>query len=249
MNKKFLTHWFITAVLLSLIVALTAIAEPHRIDKSFEVEPGGTLHLKMPAGVVLVEGWDTHEVRIQAEIAGSASYMDRLELSLNQRGNDVEIVIKHRKRRWFNGWGAEDVDIRFTIHVPYEYHTRIQVSAGTVTVDNIDGDAIVKNSAGTITIRDVFGNVEAKTSAGTITAYLLRDMGNVTLKNSTGSISILAPEDFSGTFNLRASLGKVSCSLSEFSGSGQRIQFIYNEGSGAVDAHTAIGSITVRSKE
>jgi DUF4097 and DUF4098 domain-containing protein YvlB len=234
---------FVTVCYLAIVLA--AYTQPHSIDKVFPVEAGGTLRLSLPTGTVIVEGWEYNEVRVQAEISGSPRFLDRLEFKLDQEENDVVIVMRHRARRWFHRFDAADAKIKMNISVPYQYHARIDISAGTVTIENIDGDAIIKSSAGTITVKDIFGNVDAKTSAGTITATLLKDMGNVSLNTSTGSITIKTPEDFAGQFNLRTGIGRVECSLEHFSGSGKSLQFSLSNGGATVEAKASIGSISV----
>jgi hypothetical protein len=230
---------------LCIICNSLASAQPHTIDKVFTVEPGGTLRLSIPAGTVTVTGWEYNEVQVKAEMDGSPRYLDGLEFRLEQEGNDVIVNMRHRARRWFRRLESGDARIKMTIYIPYQYHARIDLSAGSAMIENIDGDAIVKSSAGTITIADVYGNVSAQTRAGTITASLLKDMGSVDLKTSTGTITIMVPEDFSGEFDLSTNIGRVESSLSTFQGSGSRLKFGHHEGAVSVSAKASIGTISV----
>jgi hypothetical protein len=239
----------LTSIGLMIIVYIVCIspasAQTHTIDKVFTVEPGGTLRLSVPAGTVTVTGWEYNEVQVKAEMDGSPRYLDGLEFRLEQDGNDVIVNMRHRTRRWLRRLESVEARIKMNIHIPYQYHARIDISAGTAIVENIDGDAIVNSSAGTITIADVYGNVNAHTRAGTITASLLKDMGNVDLKTSTGTITINVPDDFSGEFDLRTDIGRVDCSLTTFQGSGNRLKFSHREGGVSVSAKASIGTISV----
>lgn len=239
----------IVLVALFIFSPLSTAAQVHTIDKSYYVEPGGTLRMSIASGNIRVRGWEYDEVRVQAEVYGSPRALDNLELRLEKDGNDIVIrtqrAYRSGDRRWRYHRGER---IEFTIHVPYEYHVRINLAAGRVDVDDMDGSVQVRSAAGVINITNIYGDIDADASTGSIKVSLLSNPGRVALNTATGSISINVPEDINARFSLNAGLGRVRCSLPDFTGSGNSLRFHYNEGGELITARTAIGSITVHSK-
>jgi hypothetical protein len=221
-------------------------AQVHTIERSFETAPGGNLDLNIPAGSVLIRGWDRNEVSIAAEVYGTPRTLDAMEMRLEQDGGDVTIYVRHRTRRVLRSHGRGDRErVNFTIHVPFEYHAQLRVSAGRIDIENIDGNIHVRNTAGATNISDIFGAIDVRTNTGSISVSLMDTPGRVSLSASTGSITLFAPETVNARFVLRSSVGRVSSSLRQFTGSGNALEFDYNQGGPRIEATTAIGSITV----
>ncbi len=252
MNKHIYLNTIIVpliALFALLIFSSTSLAQVHSIDKSYHVEPGGTLRMNIASGNIVVRGWEYDEVRVQAEVYGSPRTLDNLELRLEQDGNDVVIRTRRAGRQGHRSWrGYRSERIEFTIHVPYHYHVRVSVAAGRVDVDDIDGSVQVRSAAGAINITNIYGEIDADASTGSITVSLLNNPERVKLNTATGSISINVPEDINARFLLNTAVGRVRCSLPDYTGSGSRVQFTYNDGGELVQASAAVGSITVHSK-
>ncbi len=244
-NYLILFLLFIVFLVLWSFAGIGVQAQVHTIEKSYSVEPGGTLRMNISAGNIVVRGWEYNEVEILAEVYGSPRALDNLELRFEQDRDDVIIRSKRVHRRSFRG--RESERIHFTIYVPYHYHIRVNVAAGKVDVDDIDGSVQVRSSAGSIHVSNIFGPIDANASTGAINVSLLTDPGPVKLNTATGSIAITVPEDINARFVLNTAIGRVRCSLEKFTGSGNRLSFSYNDGGELVRANTAIGSIQVRS--
>ncbi len=103
--------------------------------------------MNIAAGDVIVRGWEYDEVDVRAEVYGSARTLDNLELRFEQDRDDVVIRTQRERRVPRRGWdrGYLSERIVFTINVPYHYHVRINISAGQVDVDHIDGNVLVRN--------------------------------------------------------------------------------------------------------
>jgi len=239
----------ISVFLLCVLIINQSNAQVHSIEKSYVVGPGGTLRMNIAAGNIIVRGWEYDEVQIQADVHGSARALDNLELRFEQDRDDVIVRTERGQRRTFRGWrSGRSERIDFTIYVPFDYNIRINLAAGRVDVDDIDGSVRVQTSAGSTHISNIYGPIDVNTSAGSINVSLLDNPDRVSLSTSTGSISIVVPEEINARFSLNTSIGRVRCSLANFSGSGSTVHFSYNEGGELVDARTSVGSIRVNSK-
>jgi len=251
MNKMKFFTWIRLVVAAGVVCLLTGTfiqAQVHTIEKSYSVEPGGTLRMNISAGNIVIRGWEYEEVQIIAEVFGSARALDNLELRFEQDRNDVIIESRRAHKRSPRGWKRPRSErINFTINVPYHYHIRVDVAAGKVDVDDIDGSVRVRSAAGAINVSNIFGSIDANAGAGSITVSLLDNPAPVKLNTATGGITISVPEDINARFRLNTSVGRVRCSLENFTGSGSRLSFSYNEGGELVEANTSVGSIRVQS--
>lgn len=167
-------------------------AQVHTIDRVFVVEPGGTLRMNVSSGSIAIQGWEYNEVQIQAEVYGTPRSLHRLELRLEQDGNDVIIRTRGSKDRWIHG---RNKSIRFTIRVPFEYNVRINVGDGEVLVRDVDGHVRVRSSAGSFRISDMSG-VTGSESTG------VSWLGNVSTRTSCESIIHSLPVEKNATLSL-----------------------------------------------
>jgi hypothetical protein len=239
----------ISVCFLIFISQYSVLGQVHSIEKTFEVEPGGALRARVSAGTITVRGWEYDEVQIRADVFGSARSLDTMEMRIEKEGNDIVVRTGYAGRRTFHFLrGGGDARVEFTVYVPYRYDIDMKISAGKVDIDDVDGRVSIKLSAGTITVTNVFGEIDASTSAGTINAELIDQPNRVSLRTSTGSISIAVPEEISGRFDLRTSIGRVNASLQNFSGSGTSVKFEYNNGGPLIEARASVGSIDIHSR-
>ena len=96
-------------------------------------------------GDVIIRGWEYDEVRIQADVYGTARTLDQLEIRLELEDNDVIVRTKRTGRRQIPGRGSgyRHERIEFTVNVPYMYHVRIHFDEGRVEVEDLDGSVRV----------------------------------------------------------------------------------------------------------
>jgi hypothetical protein len=202
-----------TAGLLSASI-LTAHARIERVvEKSFSVDGAGLLKVETYGGAIRVLPTNDNAVRVTARQRINAStdaeadeLLQRLELTLEQHGNDVHLAAKYEKRpsafRWGN-WPPVHVD--FEVRVPAAYATELNTSGGGITVGDLGGKAVVRTSGGAIKLGKMGASVDARTSGGSIT--LGEAAGPVTLRTSGGHISVGAVK---GSADLSTSGGGIS---------------------------------------
>ena len=189
-------HRLLTAVLLTAST-LTSHAEIHRVvEKIFPASAAGLLEVETYGGSIRVTPTSDPTVRVTARQrikAGSESEADellaKLELTLEQNGNDVRLAAKYERRpagfRW-GGWPPVHVD--FEVKVPADFATRLMTSGGAITVGDLNGKADLRTSGGSIKLGKMGGPVEARTSGGGITLAAAR--GPVLLRTSGGPIDV-----------------------------------------------------------
>ncbi|HWL15473.1 MAG TPA: DUF4097 family beta strand repeat-containing protein [Opitutus sp.] len=171
---------------------LAASAEIERVvEKSFNVQPGGTLSVETSGGSIRVETAQTSQVNVVAKQrirASSEAEADRLlkdlDLTIEQNGNDV------RARAKLNGikWGRQPVQVDFVVSVPTRYHADLRTSGGNVDVGDLDGRLQARTSGGNVTLGRITGDVDAGTSGGDV--RLAEGKGRVKLGTSGGNIRV-----------------------------------------------------------
>ena len=181
-----------------------------RVEKSFRVKNGGTLHLISDQGSVEVQTHATEEVEVVVLLKANTSSKDRaeewfeeFELSFDHRNGDVEI-----RGEWRRGWVKKRNRLRvhFKCRVPKNYDLHIDTAGGGIRVDDLVGEVKLLTSGGSISMGKIDGAVQAETSGGSISldrctsrAFAHTSGGNITLgdiggpvdaKTSGGSIAV-----------------------------------------------------------
>ena len=212
-NRRRTSHRLGIALL--LLVAHPAAAED--LEQSVPARPGGTLHIDLDRGSVLIEHHEEHSVRL----SGRASRAGRDPIRLESDGQDVHV------RGSFAGWHGflGDPRVRVRVRVPQRYSLEIETKGGSIEVEEIHGDVNARTSGGSIEVHDVIGDVELETSGGGVRAHGVR--GNLRIRTSGSPIHASKIE------------GEV-----EVQTSGGRIQL--NDVLGPVEAETSGGPIAVR---
>jgi len=193
-----------------LLLATTAISADAKIvrtiDKSFAVQPGGLLKATTQGGDIEVRTGDTNEVKVTARQtihatteAKADELLEKLELTIEQRGNDVILEAKYGEKqrlRWSMNWPPVQVD--FIVTVPKSFNADLK-SAETQSQGKLDAGIFkatinldLRTSGGDITVGDLRGNVKAHTSGGDLKfAHIGGDLtgttsgGDIELKESS----------------------------------------------------------------
>ena len=204
------------------------------VDKTFTVQPGGTLRIDTNGGGIKVEAGADNAVAIHVKQHITAStgaeadaLLKNLTLTFEQQGNDVSAVAKYEGERtgsWLH-WGSwPPVQCEFTVTVPATYSVNLHTSGGGITVGNLTGRIETRTSGGGLHYGKITGTIDGHTSGGGI--HLEACTGDVTLHTSGGGID-LGP--VAGNADVSSSGGPIS-----IDGIG-----------GTVKAHTSGGGIDV----
>jgi len=145
------------------------------VEKTFTVQPGGTLKVGTSGGNIGVESGsgDTVKViakeKIRADTDAEADEMLKdLELIIEQKGNDVIASAKCTKSNFGSWFGKNCVEVSFTVTVPSRYSADLHTSGGNIHVGNLAGRMLARTSGGNIHIGDIDGSVDAGTSGGNV---------------------------------------------------------------------------------
>jgi hypothetical protein len=231
-----LSSSFGAAVLAAGLLAIAPAPAPAQsrlerlVEKQFTVDAPGTLRVETAGGAIRVSPTTDSVVRIVAKQRIRASteaeadeLLKKLELTLEQQGNDVRAVARYERRGpgfHFGSWPPVQVD--FEIHAPAAFATELSTSGGGITVGDLTGQVRARTSGGSITLGRLGGAVDASTSGGNIS--LAEAGGPVDLKTSGGNLSV---GRVSGPASLSTSGGSIKIESAE----------------GRLRAHTSGGSI------
>ena len=212
--------------------AVSAHAKIERVvEKTFSVSAPGLLRVETHGGAIRVTPGAEATVRVTGKQRIRASseteaddLLKKLELTIEQNGNDVRVVSRYEQRRdrLFNFGSWPPVQVDFVITVPAGFATDLNTSGGGITVGDLEGKAILRTSGGAIRLAKMGGPVDARTSGGSIELDAAR--GAVELKTSGGNITV---GQVDGPADLATSGGSI------------RIESV----AGLLRAHTSGGSI------
>jgi hypothetical protein len=184
-----------------LIAASALVAQARNtiervVEKKFTVSGAGTLHLETQGGAIRVMPSSDSVVSITAKQkihadtdAEADELLKKLELTFDQKGNDVSAISKYEKQPpgWhFGSWPP--VQVEFVVTAPAAFATELNTSGGSITVGDFAGRVKAHTSGGAIKLGKMGGEVDAHTSGGSITLDEAR--GRVGLNTSGGNISV-----------------------------------------------------------
>lgn len=156
------------------------------VEKTFSVEPGGTLKVSTQGGDVRVQTGDTKQVRVTAKQTIRANsekeadeLLELLSLKIEQAGNDIAAEAKYDKNAFGFRWGRTPVTVDFVITVPDHFNAEIHTSGGDIVVGSLTGDVRARTSGGDMKFDRIAGALDAATSGG-----------NVELKETTARAKI-----------------------------------------------------------
>ena len=179
--------WFFAAP-----VFLKATVE-RTVEKTFAVQPGGTLKVETAGGNISVEpgAGDTVKVVAKEKIRASNDaeaddLLKDLTLTIEQQGNNVSASAKYD--RGVGGWfsGRQPVQVDFIVTVPSHYSTDLKTSGGNLTVGDLAGGMELNTSGGNVKLGNIDGTVNAGTSGGNVS--LESCTGDTKLRTSGGNV-------------------------------------------------------------
>jgi hypothetical protein len=161
------------------------------VEKTFSVQPGGLLKASTQGGDITIRTSDSPQVQVlvkQVIRASSESEADeileKLNLRLEQSGNDVVVEARYEKRSpgsWFGNWPP--VNVSFEVTVPRHFNLNLGTSGGDIAVASLRGNVRARTSGGDLEFDRIDGDLEAGTSGGDI---LLKEGTALAKLNTSG---------------------------------------------------------------
>jgi DUF4097 and DUF4098 domain-containing protein YvlB len=183
------------------LLAAPALAET-RIERQFDLAPGGRLFVDTEAGSVSVTGGSGSGCRVV--ITSSREDLDeKIDFSFEPSPGELRIVGKRKGMSWFGNWSFKG-KLLIAIEVPERTEVDLDTAGGALEVDSLDGDVRLDTSGGAIRVSQVRGAVLADTSGGAITVREVE--GDVNADTSGGGIHI---EDVDGAVRADTSGGGI----------------------------------------
>jgi hypothetical protein len=209
----------ILSALLGVPVAVPAQAKIERtIEKTFTVQPGGTLHVQtrggsirvQPSSDLMVRITATEKIRADSE-AEADEVVKKLTLTADQQGNDIVATANYEDQSpgfHFGSWPPVQVD--FVVTVPASFAADLRTSGGSITVGDLAGAIQARTSGGSLALGRIGGAVDGETSGGNVS--LTAGGAAVHLRTSGGSIFV---GHAAGPAELRTSGGSIKIESAE----------------------------------
>jgi hypothetical protein len=192
---------------LGLVLGLPAVlaAKIHRtVEKSFTVQPGGLLKALTEGGDIKIKTADTKEIQVTARETISASddaeadrLLEKLHLTFEQHGNDLEIESKYEHNSGFHFGNWPPVQVSFEVVVPKSFNLDLRTSGGDIAVASLSGNVKAHTSGGQLKFDRIDGEIDAATSGGDISleegtarASLSTSGGNIRVKRAGGPTEV-----------------------------------------------------------
>jgi len=202
-----------------------------KIEKSFQVVPGGRLKVDADKGSIEIRTAASNAIdvaidrKVKTKDRGLAEeILQDFEIAFEQDDRGVEITAKYKNDGRRRDEDRNRLQVHFTITIPQVYNVDLRTSGGGITVADVEGEVRSQTSGGGLRFGKINGPVWGRTSGGGI--KLEEAQGNVDVQTSGGSITIGSVD------------GEVEAKTS-----GGSIHIVRSKGS--VAARTSGGSITV----
>lgn len=179
-----------------------AAKEKERYEEKFEktvaLARDGEVIVDNLSGSVEVKSWDKGEVQINALKVSRASTLSKAKENAGQ----VEIVVKKEgntlriktERPEIRGRSLR-VSVNYRLMIPAEASAKVNVTSGSVNLEEIGGAVKVNVMSGNVEVRKANKGVDCETTSGSITvqdiegdAYLNTISGTITAERIRGSI-------------------------------------------------------------
>jgi Putative adhesin len=191
---KSLIPLFTLGALLASPVLLQADIK-RTVEKTFPVQPGGTLKVHTSGGDIKVVTGPGNEVKVTAlqrihtdSEAKADELLKKLDLRIEASGDSVTASAKYENSGGWHFGSWPPVSVSFTVVVPAKYNVDLNTSGGDIGLESISGHARLRTSGGDLRIERVEGEVDGGTSGGNIT--LREGTARVSLTTSGGDIRV-----------------------------------------------------------
>ena len=260
MNKLIAATTFFVALPICSTASAATLTE--RIDRTFDVKPGGTVALTNVNGGITIASWDQPRVRVVAvkEVKGdrdvAAQAIKELRVDMQPRNGGLVVVTDHPEDDgissffdWLTGDRAQ-AQVRYELTVPKSMNLDISNTNGGITVTDVAGKHDLDTTNGRIEATRCAGSLDAKTTNGRINAELLRVTPgqDIRLSTTNGRISLAVPGNFAGELDAGTTNGSIHTDfpITTTRGDNNRLRGTVNGGGAQLRLRTTNGGIEIR---
>jgi len=192
-----LSRPLLTGVLCATLGAAPAHAAVDRVvEKTFPVEPGGTLEVATYGGNIQVIAGAGNQVKVEAHEhihadseAEADDLLKKLTLTIEPAGTGVSARAEYERQDFGFHWGSwPAVQVSFVVTVPTRFAANLHTSGGNIVVGDLKGAVDARTSGGNERFGKIGADIEASTSGGNIT--LAAASGTISLSTSGGNIVV-----------------------------------------------------------
>lgn len=191
-----------TRVALAFLFAATVAARADvedKINKSFQVQPGGQLIVAVDRGSIDVKTADREVVDIEVirKAGGSESkaraILNDHVVTTSQDGSRVELKAEFKGAK-SSGWfkKSPELQVRFVISIPRKFDVNLKTAGGHIDVEGLAGTLQAATSGGHLNFKQIEGPITARTSGGHI--KIAGSKGKVEISTSGGHLDLSAVE-------------------------------------------------------
>lgn len=185
---------FIAVAMLALCAAARADLED-KINRAFEVSPGGRLVVDVDRGSIEVKTSDETSVNIEVtrKAGGSRSKAAKIlkdhVVTTTQDANKVELRAKYEGER-SSGWfgSSPELQVSIEITVPRKFDVDLKTAGGHIKVIELTGKVEAHTSGGHLEFQKIEGPLSGHTSGGHIAVAGCK--GNVDIGTSGGHLDL-----------------------------------------------------------
>ncbi|MBN2288995.1 MAG: DUF4097 family beta strand repeat protein [Candidatus Glassbacteria bacterium] len=189
-------------LLLSVLLAYGTSFGAKHLERTFRVDPGGTLSLHSDFGGVEVAGREGNTVRVVVD--SDRDIEEILDLTFTRDGDNITVRGEKKRQDFFSFFWSRGKKVKFTVTVPRVYNVEIKTGGGGIGLHSLEGEVCGKTSGGGIDAGEITGRLEVHTSGGSLDLSGIN--GPVSASTSGGSIDL---GDISGPVEARTSGGHV----------------------------------------
>jgi len=186
---------FMTALFLLAALPLTVLPQDLKqedgvyktvIQKTFDVKPGGKLVLETSGADVQVEAASSNQVEVRELLSLDVFTEEEAKKAVEKELQTYSF--ENNTVRISTGSGKNWINRDFEIAVPKQFNIDVKTGGGDISVEGVEGNALLATSGGDIEVARVTGLVEISTSGGDL--ELKEITGNLQAETSGGDIQL-----------------------------------------------------------
>ncbi|UCE40601.1 MAG: DUF4097 family beta strand repeat protein [Candidatus Aminicenantes bacterium] len=207
MSKKTLVLLVVLAVLIFFLglnpleaSAQGKVKHEEKFEKTESLARDGKVEIRNISGDVDVVTWDRNEVKIDALKTSKASSMDKakenaskVKIEVTRENGILKIETKYPKPSIKN----LSVSVNYKVTIPSQAAVKAKSVSGSVTLENIGGNAAAETKSGNVTVYGARNGAKAETVSGSVKVrdidngvYCKTASGNVRAENVTGNADL-----------------------------------------------------------
>jgi DUF4097 and DUF4098 domain-containing protein YvlB len=221
-----------------------------REEKRFTVSGTPDVRVTTFDGSIQIQSWDKPDVLVEIEKRGATrESVDALKVTVEQRGNTIELEVKGPARESFTSIGFhQSTSARLIVSLPRRSDVRAKSGDGSIRIERVNGRIELRTGDGSIRATDIGGETTLNSTDGTITVSGAE--GTLDLEtgdggvNVTGTLTAVKLHSGDGSIVYRAEPGSTMTDNWEITtGDGGVSLFLPRDFAAQLDVHTGDGAI------